>query len=339
MIDDSNSWAIHDINLQALLLAHTDSDEKALSSALESDDWFYTSESKNTIDYASMPYGSETVSIVPHRRFVTIPKHRHNYVELMYVCKGKITHIIDGKEILLKAGDILMMNQYTDHEVCMAQEEDLAINLILQARFFDDTYRLMAEQNVLSEFLIELLRKDVNCNKYLHFNTFDHMPISHLIELMLYDFYARQQQIEQFTIPNNEGINKNLAFLLFYYLSKDLNSLNYGTPLNYEQILAQMVGRYIDENYQTATLRELACILNQSESALSRQIKTTTTMTFKELLQTKRFSRALKLLEETNLVVSDIALAVGYENSSYFYRRFREIYHTSPKEFRNSFRL
>ncbi len=75
-------------------------------------------------------------------------------------------------------------------------------------------------------------------------------------------------------------------------------------------------------------------MLNQSESALSRQIKRITGKTFKELLQLRRFEQAEYLLRSTALPASDIAMAVGYENTSYFYRRFRELYGMSPKEFR-----
>jgi AraC-like DNA-binding protein len=125
-------------------------------------------------------------------------------------------------------------------------------------------------------------------------------------------------------------------FLVFLYLSKDLSDLSCDSPVNFDQIMMSTVMNYIEHGYQTATLTELADIMNQSASALSRQIKVVSGSTFKELLQTKRFQRAVALLKETNLAVSDIALAVGYENSSYFYRRFREIYGISPKVYREN---
>ena len=36
--------------------------------------------------------------------------------------------------------------------------------------------------------------------------------------------------------------------------------------------------------------------------------------------------------------VTDIILSVGYENNSYFHRRFREKYHMSPKEYRMEYK-
>ena len=45
--------------------------------------------------------------------------------------------------------------------------------------------------------------------------------------------------------------------------------------------------------------------------------------TFKELLLEKRLTKAAELLRETRRTTQDIIFAVGYENTSYFYRAFR----------------
>ena len=67
---------------------------------------------------------------------------------------------------------------------------------------------------------------------------------------------------------------------------------------------------------------------------LSRTIKQEFGHTFKEMLQEKRMHQAAKLLQDTDLVVNDIVAAVGYENNSYFYRKFREKYGTTPDQYR-----
>ncbi|MBQ6148386.1 MAG: helix-turn-helix domain-containing protein, partial [Oscillospiraceae bacterium] len=40
------------------------------------------------------------------------------------------------------------------------------------------------------------------------------------------------------------------------------------------------------------------------------------------------------LLSNTALPIADIALSVGYENTSYFHRIFRETYGMSPRDMR-----
>ena len=65
------------------------------------------------------------------------PLHRHNYVEFMYVVQGEITHVIDGKELTLYKGDLLMLNQYVEHAIHRAEFEDIGINLIALPEFFE----------------------------------------------------------------------------------------------------------------------------------------------------------------------------------------------------------
>lgn len=44
--------------------------------------------------------------------------------------------------------------------------------------------------------------------------------------------------------------------------------------------------------------------------------------------------RKRRRLSGTKLSVSDIIMAVGYENTSYFYRAFSEMYGVTPREYR-----
>ena len=45
------------------------------------------------------------IQIRTHTRFIAFPRHRHDFIEMMYVCKGSCTHIIDGQEITVTGGN------------------------------------------------------------------------------------------------------------------------------------------------------------------------------------------------------------------------------------------
>ena len=51
------------------------------------------------------------IQVRPHTRFVNFPKHRHNYVEVIYMCQGTTTHILNGSRVVLEEGDLLFLNQ------------------------------------------------------------------------------------------------------------------------------------------------------------------------------------------------------------------------------------
>ena len=105
-------------------------------------------------------------------------------------------------------------------------------------------------------------------------------------------------------------------------------------PNQYENMISMTTLDYIEQKYRTATLTELCTRLHLPMHVLSKMIKKTTGFNFKELLQRKRLNKAVELMCETDLPISDIIAAVGYENNSYFHRVFKEHYHMTPRAFR-----
>ena len=94
--------------------------------------------------------------------------------------------------------------------------------------------------------------------------------------------------------------------------------------------------RYIEGNYQNGSLTEAAELLHYDFYWLSHEIKNRTGKTYTEHLQEKRLSQAAFLLKNTGLSVEEIALAVGYENKSYFHKLFAGKFGSSPKKYRQS---
>ena len=71
------------------------------------------------------------IAVRTHTRFVHFPSHRHNFIEVLYVCEGSLTNIIGGKEVVIEAGELLFLNQFTRHEILPAGKNDIAINFMI----------------------------------------------------------------------------------------------------------------------------------------------------------------------------------------------------------------
>ena len=91
---------------------------------------------------------------------------------------------------------------------------------------------------------------------------------------------------------------------LFLQLLNFADRIEESEENQYENMIAAMVMKYIEEHYRGGTLAGLADMLNQSPSGLSRFIKQTFGATFKDMQQRKRFQVALELLCDTTLPVS-----------------------------------
>lgn len=269
------------------------------------------------------------ITVRANTRFIDFAEHKHDYVEVMYVLKGSVTNIINGEEIILEKGDLLFLNCHASHGIKACNINDIAVNFIIKPAFFDTALSMLEEKNFITNFLVDTLKNDNTKGQFLLFKTDNILPITNILENLIYSILTDKSFDEQ-------NINKKLMGLLFMYLSNYTSALKENSKVNHQEVMGKIILNYIETNYQNATLSEIADQLNSSISQVSRFIKNKFGKNFKELLQEKRLQVALKLLEETNLSVSDIVLNIGYENNSYFHRKFREIYYMSPAEYRKN---
>jgi AraC family L-rhamnose operon regulatory protein RhaS len=316
-----------DYELLDFLRQITDEEEEILAGRETVKKEIYTSAKDFTIDSKKMLAKGKLIDIRTHTRFIHFPKHRHNYIEIIYVCSGKTTHIINGKiKVQLKAGELLFLNQFAYHEIEKAEENDIAVNFFVLPEFFDQTFEMIGRDNILSNFIISSLRQDSGEISYLHFKVADELPVQNLAENLVWSIANKQS--------NSRKINQTTMGLLFLQLLNCTEKIEQENLIHYDNALVIAVLRQIEENYKFAKLSDIATQVNQPLALLSRLIKKQTGLTFKELLQQKRFTKAAQLLNTTHLSISDIILAVGYDNTSYFYRTFKKLYGMSPHEFR-----
>lgn len=96
------------------------------------------------------------------------------------------------------------------------------------------------------------------------------------------------------------------------------------------------VSRYVRDNLERRiTLADAAAAAVLSPNYLAHLLKKQTGQTLTELVTERRMERARELLAHTDMRVTEIARAVGFEDEAYFARRFRQWYDVSPTEFRS----
>lgn len=316
--------------MQQALLEHlrkiTEEEQRILDGASEVDQGLYTSGKDFTVDSAKMLEEGKLIAVRTHTRFVHFPSHRHNFIEVLYVCEGSLFNIIGGKQVVIEAGELLFLNQFTRHEILPAGKNDIAINFMILPEFFDVAYTMAGSNNVLADFLVNVLRQNEEKGEYLHFRVAEVLQIQNLLENMIYSLVTGR--------GDQNRINQTTMGLIFLYLLDSVQYAEMRVPNQYENMISMTTLDYIEQNYKTATLTELCVRLHLPMHVLSKMIKKNTGFNFKELLQRKRMNKAIELMCETELPISDIIAAVGYENGSYFHRVFREKYHVTPRAFR-----
>lgn len=307
----------------------TAEEQEILDGRSSIDKGIYTeNEMKMVIDSGMLMDAGKLIAIRPHTRFIGFPKHSHNYIEMVYMCAGNTRHIINGDEVVLKKGEILLLNQNSTQEILSASEEDIAVNFIILPQFFDQTLQLMGDQeSLIRDFLVDCLKSTQSGVGYLHFEVSDVLPIQNLVENLIWTISNNQ--------VNKRCINQYTMAVLFLQLMNHTDKIISGSNFANQELTLSVL-RYIEENYRSGELTELAEQLHYDIYWLSREIKKRTGNNFTELVQIKRLNHAAFLLKNTTLSISEIAIRVGYENSSYFHRIFREKYGMTPKKYREN---
>jgi AraC-like DNA-binding protein len=79
---------------------------------------------------------------------------------------------------------------------------------------------------------------------------------------------------------------------------------------------------------------EFAEEMNVSKTVLHRKFRSLVGQTPNQFIRTVRLRKAVNLLRNSDLNISEIAYLTGFNQSHYFIKCFREVYYETPKNFR-----
>lgn len=277
----------------------------------------------------------DKIAIGRMMRYVAWPPHTNKMIQTSYVVSGELRMMIGNKRITVSAGEFIIPGQDTMVGFEALGEDDIIINFMMRPEFLEEMLIKLSADSTLTDFLMDSLRRNTRFNSYLHFKNLEDVAIFNLAETLIYAAfpYIDDDNIMDGVSPDPQ-ITATVITAMYLSLAKSLTSMEADREANPQKELADIVEDYIHNHYRSASLEDLARQLNQSESSLSRQIKKLFGMTFKDLLLERRFEQAANLLRNARLSVFEVAMSVGYENTSFFYRKFKERYDISPNAYR-----
>ena len=149
-------------------------------------------------------------------------------------------------------------------------------------------------------------------------------------------------------IQANQVYSQNLLTEKPQRVLKSLNSLHnwviYIADVAMDQLhlpqekgsVVDMVKKFIHHHLgeQRLSREDIASFVYLNPDYLTRVFKKQTGLSISDYLQLQRIEYAKKLLKETNLPVSEVALSAGYSNFSYFSTIFKKFTKFNPMEYR-----
>lgn len=254
--------------------------------------------------------------------------HNHDFFEITYILKGKGLYSQNRKTTPISEGDIVMVSPSDTHRFEPLTNDFHWINCIFQPQALG----LDNKQPTLSELLT------LDCDN-------ENIPqeISHQIFLQRKGdiFKNLFSDMKKEYVKSSNGyqkiMNMQLRLLLmkisFAYSPKIQEDTSLGMTDEALRLLVQSFFKF-SPLYSKITLEELAAKAHVTPKYFSELFKKKTGVSLSSYICELRIHRAAELLVSTDANIEEIMHYVGYNDSKFFYKSFKNMFGMTPAQYR-----
>lgn len=258
--------------------------------------------------------------------FFFVSQHWHEELEWIYAESGVLDLTIHGKPVTLNPGDLCFINSGELHEI-KSVGESLHHAIVFNPGFLDFALYDACQHHFIrpvtsgkllfpasSSAFSQEERKSIICHMKEIINLYHSSPSCALLSIKIHILQILEILFQSGCLLENTSS------------SKEEDSIK----------KLKKVIEYIHENYaDSISLQALAKICFMSPNYFCHYFKQEIGKPPIAFINEYRIQKACQMLTETETPVSEIALSVGFDNFSYFIRKFREYKGITPKKYRS----
>lgn len=250
-----------------------------------------------------------------------LTEHYHDFLELSYVSEGTGTHHTGDQYVQVSAGDLFLIPMGISH-VFRPSSSTKSNPLIV--------YNCIVTMDMLTPLITSFpggnsLQRLLNIATI--FQTQDHSGAAHHLFTSLYREYSVERLDQEAALY--ALLIQLLVLFARLYDGAEWNNNEEATG-RMDEIIALLQKRYAE----AFTITELAHGYGVGERQFQRLFVKHTGMSLTQYVQTLRVRAACELLLNTQLKISNIAEAVGYSHTPFFYEIFKKHTGLSPRDYR-----
>ena len=263
-------------------------------------------------------------AVVAYRKAgYTFGRHLHTNIELYRILSGECYMDIQSETLHCTEGDFIMILPDVVHSFYLNDTSDCTFQHI---HFDPDMFSTIVLDND-GIFPITLLHAVLFSSHFYYRLNSDKTIDEHLDKLI--ELYTSSNSL--FTAAN---LNVALMNLMLYILDHTEPVHEYTEPQLQNSYIAYTLN-YIQKHYTTKILQEdIALQLHISIRYLSKLFKSYMGVTLSNYINIYRINRSIKLMQDTDLTLTEIALQVGFKDSQHYSKVFMKIINATPSHYR-----
>lgn len=275
--------------------------------------------------------GRKNISVSKHNRYTPLFKHSHGFFEMIYVLCGHCENVVEDQELHMTEGDICILAPNTTHTLGVFDDESLVVNILVRKSTFKEVFsELFGDTGVFSTFFKNSLYQNSG-NNFLFFHTLGDDYLRGTLEYVIAECLS--------DLPHSKEIAEHLLYTVFWIAQRHYeNKVQLGDRYAHTEKITNILC-YIQSNYQTVNLQELADVFQYTPDYMGKLIKRHTQKTFPQYLQEIRLKKACSMLQATTMNITEIAYLSGHKSLEVFNRCFKKYYNMTPSAYRKEMLL
>lgn len=261
-----------------------------------------------------------------HSRFRNYPYHIHDWIEISYMYSGNCIQVINDKKYPMKKGQLLLMTPGIIHTIEPLGEKDILVQIALGQNYLTSNFfNRLSSASIVSGFFINAFNISGRRNNFYLFHSENSRRLALFIEEFLCESY------------NPSFASLDILNGLFALVISELVNVMEVTSDRKENRHSNSyilpILHYIENNYKDCSLSAAAREFGLNPNYLSSLLKKHTGFSYHELVCQQKLTVAKRLLDNSEMTVTEIANYIGYQNMSFFYRKFKENFGCLPGEY------
>lgn len=272
---------------------------------------------KNEYEVVAYPRLSHVKANIVH--IINRNTHAHRALELGLVLDGNAVVQTNEQRFTIHKGTLFFFNAYEPHQILASSQAGVKVAYLQVSSSFCSEYLTCFRNLILPE---NDLTKLLNPEQL--------QEIIGLTVHALMDYMADDSDL--YALHCICSICTLYSRLLNMVPYKQMPEATYSAQ-NKKMARLSRIAEYIDNNYsEKITLAQLAARENVTTTYLSHFISDNLGMTFQEYVSSVRFERALKLLRDTSMCMTDVSIVCGFSDVKYLSRMLEAKFGKPAKE-------
>lgn len=259
----------------------------------------------------------------PSERGPVFETHWHEQFQILYFEQGEALIHCHSHPYEVKSGDVVIINSNEIH-----YGETLCQHLVYHIVKIDLNFLVSSQVDFCqTEYINPLLHGQIRFQNHI---TQDE-GLAEQVQQIVKEYHQQEIGCEL-------AIKAHIYHIMVLLLRRYKQEVFHNNEQNRQQkSMHQLrtVLEYMDQHYnENISLTELASLANMSNQHFCRIFKTITGKRPVDYMNYLRINKAVILLSESDFNISEIAMAVGFDDSNYFSRLFKKYQKKSPSAMR-----